>query len=76
MSWKSNYILEGKKIVGKSYNNKKFIWSIGRQHNCNSENVIYLLQCDKDYCKKNYIGMTQDLRERIYQHVGYARNKM
>jgi hypothetical protein len=71
-----SYVLEVKKIQGKDYRGKKFIWSIGREHNCNSKNIIYLLQCDKDHCKKNYIGMTKDLRERIYQHVGYARNKM
>ena len=70
-----SYILECKKISGKNYKGRKFIWTLGRQHNCNSKNVIYLLQCDKDNCRQKYLGMTQDLRDRIYQHVGYARNK-
>ena len=70
-----SYIMEGKTIDGKSYNGKKFKWNIGRALSCDSKNIIYILVCDKDSCKKQYIGMTQDFRERIYQHVGYVRNK-
>ena len=34
------------------------------------------MECDKDYCKKKYIGITQqEFRERIFQHIGYVRNK-
>ena len=33
-----------------------------------------LEQCDKEYCKQQYIGMTTDFRDRIYQHLGYVRN--
>ena len=30
----------------------------------------------KQYCKKKYIGIThQEFRDRIYQHIGYVRNK-
>ena len=32
--------------------------------------------CDKDGCQQKYIGMTQKIWERTYQHLGYVRNKM
>ena len=71
-----SYIQEGKTIKGKDYKGKSFVWKVGRQVSCESKNVVYLLECDKDNCKKQYIGIThQELRERIYQHVGYVRNK-
>ena len=69
-----SYVKEGKIVLGKSYNCKKFIWKIGRPVSCDSKNVIYMLQCDKDYCKEQYIGMTKDFRDRVYQHIGYVRN--
>ena len=71
-----SYIKEGKTVKGISYNRKKFIWKIGRALSCNSKNVIYLLECDKEYCKQQYIGMTADFRDRIYQHLGYVRNNI
>ena len=55
---------------------KTFFWKIGRHVTCDSKNVIYLLQCDKDLCRQKYIGMTKDSRDRVYQHVGYGRNKV
>ena len=39
------------------------------------QTLYTLLECDKDYCKQKYIGIThQELCERIYQHGGYVRN--
>ena len=71
------YVKEGKAIKGKDYNGKKFVWKVGRQVSCESKNIVYLLECDKDNCKKQYIGIThQEFRERIYQHVGYVKNKI
>ena len=53
------------------------IWKIGREVNCSSKNIVYLLECDKEYCKQKYIGIThQELRERMYKHIGYVRNKI
>ena len=35
-----------------------------------------MIECNKEYCKKRYIGITQqEFRERVYQHIGYVRNK-
>ena len=71
-----SYIKEGKTVAGKSYKGKKFIWKIGREGSCGSSNIVYLLECEKQYCKQRYIGVThQEFRDRIYQHIGYVRNK-
>ena len=71
-----SYIKEGKYILGRDYEGRKFKWTIGRPISCDSTNIVYLLECDKEYCKQNNIGIThQELRERIYQQVGYVRNK-
>ena len=72
-----SYLKEGNTIEGRDYTNKKFTWKIGRSISCQSRNIVYLLECDKSNCRKQYIGVTgQELRERIYQHVGYVRNKI
>ena len=71
-----SYIKEGKIIDGKNYKGTLFKWKIGRPLSCNSNNVIYILECSKDNCKSQYIGMTEEFRERIYQHIGYVRNKI
>ena len=45
------------------------------EENCNSKNVIYLLECDKEKCKKKYNGETERfLKDRINEHLNYARN--
>ena len=39
--------------------------------------MIYLIQCEKERCKQQYIGYTQqEFRERMCQHIGYVRNKV
>ena len=71
-----SYVKECKSIRGTSYKNKKFTWKIGRPVNCNSKNVVYMIECDKNNCNQRYIGYTQqEYHERIYQHIGYVRNK-
>ncbi len=66
-----SYIYERKAI-----HMKKFTWKITREVNCESSNVIYLLECTKQYCKSKYIGETErNFRERIFEHIGYVRTK-
>ena len=49
---------------------------INKKVSCQDSNVIYLIQCDKERCKKRYIGFTtKEFRERMCQHLGYVRNK-
>ena len=71
------YVKEGKTIQGKDYKGMTFSWKVGQQVSCESKNIIYLLECDKDNCKKQYVGLThQELCECIYQNVGYVRNNI
>ena len=46
------YILEGRNIK----KNNGLTWRINRKVDCNSYNIVYLIECDKDKCKKRYIG--------------------
>ena len=65
-----SYIKEGNVVKG-----KHFLWKICKQVNCESSNVVYIIECEKDYCKERYIGITnREFRERIYEHIGYVRN--
>ena len=65
------YIKEGRSIKG-----NKFTWQINKPLNCESKNVVYMLECNKEKCKLKYIGETErNFRKRIYEHLGYARNK-
>ena len=60
---------------GKSIKNKESLWTINEEYNCNTKNVVYMLECDKDNCKKRYIGETnREVKERIKEHIGYAKN--
>ena len=49
-------------------------WNILDKVNCMSENIVYLIQCDKENCKENkYIGETsKPMHERLSQHRGYV----
>ena len=55
----------------------KYTWNIPDTLDCQSENVVYLIQCQKDNCKDNrYVGETKNsLHERLNQHRGYVTRK-
>ena len=37
---------------------------------------MYLVECDKDKCRKKSIGVTQqEFCDIVYQHIGYVSNK-
>ena len=64
------YVYETKTL--KTYKNKT--WKLMNNLTCESENVIYLLKCDKDNCKLKYVGETErKFKERMKEHLGYAR---
>ena len=66
------FILEGKEIKSDT-----FTWKFRKALNCESQNVIYLIECSKDHCKQRYIGETgRFFKKRISQHVGYVKNKI
>ena len=62
---------------GRTIKSTKKNWTINREYNCKTENVVYLLECDKENCRKQYVGETErPLSERIKEHIGYARNNI
>ena len=66
------YVKEGKTI---SIDRKK-TWQITKNVNCQSSNIIYLIECSKEHCKKRYIGETgRSLQNRIADHHGYIVNE-
>ena len=63
------YILEGKSVKIKE--NEK--WTLNKRYTCESYNVIYLIECEKDNCKLRYIGQTKRaLKYRLAEHRGYV----
>ena len=66
------FIKEGKKIEI----NKKENWYINKAVNCNSNNIVYLIECTKENCTNSrYIGETKrNLRHRFGEHRGYVMN--
>ena len=62
---------------GRTIKSTKTNWTLNREYNCKTENVVYLLECDKENCRKQYVGETErPLSERIKEHIGYARNNI
>ena len=52
-------------------------WDITKRVNWATTNCVYLIECQKQYCKQRYIGETnRELRERISEHRGYIYNKV
>ena len=63
------YIKEGKLI-----NNNHKTWNINDQVNCETRNIIYLIECNINTCKKRYIGETErSLKERFSDHQQYIK---
>ena len=64
------FVKEGNKVKMRNR-----IWYITRHLNCESSNICYLIECQKDKCKERYIGETEhSLRTRFTQHRGYVNN--
>ena len=60
----------------KSITHNKRSWKINSQLNCQSTNVVYIVECDKENCQEAYIGETyRNFEERVAEHLGYARTK-
>ena len=57
----------------KSVKQGKFIWSIIDQVDCESENILYLIQCNKTNYKLNkYVGKSErTAKQRISRHRAY-----
>ena len=61
------YIKEGKTIkIGQS------TWNITSAVNCDSFNIKYLIECNKQSCMERYIGQSfRPLKKRLSEHKGY-----
>ena len=67
------YITEGKSIKVENKPN----WGINKKVNCNSFNVVYLIECNIETCKKRYVGETERrLKDRLADHRGYVTSKV
>ena len=65
------YISEGRNIKI----NKRNTWKITKRLDCNSFNVIYMIECNIDKCRKRYIGETRRaIKNRLADHRGYVVN--
>ena len=68
------YIKEGKTIE-----HKQTTWQINKSLNCESRNIVYMIECQKERCKKQnkyrYIGESKrPLKYRLADHRGYVLN--
>ena len=62
------FILEGKEIKG-----DKFDWKITTPANCQTKNVVYMIECNKENCKQRYIGESKrTIGDRLSDHKGYV----
>ena len=68
------YILEGKSINDRPDKT----WNLTRSLTCENNNIIYLIQCNQEYCKESrYIGETgRPLKYRLADHHGYVTHKV
>ena len=63
------YIKEGRNIKI----NQKETWKINKNVNCETPNIVYLIECQK--CKERYIGESKrPLKYRLADHRGYVSN--
>ena len=62
--------------TGRSIKSHKITWRINRKYDCCTKNVVYMIKCNKNNCGMAYIGETErEFKQRIYDHLGYARNE-
>ena len=60
---------------GKLVKLNKSSWTINSVVNCESSNIIYLIECSKQGCNERYIGeSSRPLKERIQEHRDYIRS--
>ena len=51
-------------------------WKLNKQLDFNSFNIVYMIECQKENCKKRYVGETKrSLKYRLAEHRGYVTNQ-
>ena len=65
------YVIERKEV---KIDNKKVPWKINKNVNCESKNIVYMIECLK--CKQRYIGESKrSLKSRLADHRGYIKKE-
>ena len=65
------YILQAKSVTHRGTK-----WRLNKQLDCNSFNIVYMIECQKENCKKRYVGETKrSLKYRLAEHRGYVLNQ-
>ena len=63
------YVKEGKYIY-----TDKFTWKINKKVDCLTQNMVYLIECQKENCRLRYLGESErSLKNRISEHIGYIK---
>ena len=63
--------------TGTNIENTNFTWKIRKNVDCNTTNVIYMIECTKETCKEKYIGESErTVKKRFDEHRGYVKNKI
>ena len=61
--------------VGREIKQEKFTWKINTAANCETTNIVYLIQCNKEGCKEQYIGETsRSPKDRLVEHRDYVKS--
>ena len=61
------YIKPTNRIVLSQRNGKRIVWEYKRLFTCNSENILYVLQCRK--CIDFYLGKAKATKTRLFKHA-------
>ena len=60
---------------GKFVSLNRGTWKIYTEANCETKNIVYLIECDKENCKERYIGeSSRSIKERIKEHSSYIKS--
>ena len=54
----------------------QFTWQIRIRVSCDTSNVVYLIECNKDTYKQRYIGETERTLQRISDHKTYINSNI
>ena len=50
------------------------IWKINTEANCETKNIVYLIECGGENCKERYIEeSSRSIKERIKEHSSYIK---
>ena len=64
------FIMEGKTVKCDT-----FLWNIRKDVNCDTKNIIYMIECTLERCRQRYIGESgRKLSKRFSDHKGYVKN--